>query len=96
MSYFGFVFFTLIIFFNGFTVFLQGNFTASSFVAAYITLPIFGVCWAGWKIFAHTKMVPLSMIDFDSGRRDLDELQERDAEKFKEDTLWKRIVGILF
>ncbi|WVQ77052.1 hypothetical protein IAR50_006731 [Cryptococcus sp. DSM 104548] len=96
LSWYGFFFFTVIILFNGFPVFLKGNWDASSFVAAYITLPIFAVCWIGWKVVKRTKMVPLDQIDFQTGRRELDEEELADQERFKEDTKFSKIMGILF
>ncbi|ODO05890.1 hypothetical protein I350_04951 [Cryptococcus amylolentus CBS 6273] len=96
LSWYGFLFFSVIILFNGFTVFLKGNWDTSSFVAAYITLPIFAVCWIGWKVVKKTKMVPLDQIDFHTGRRELDEEELADNEKFREDTKFQKVMGILF
>lgn len=95
-SWFGFAFFTLIILFNGFTVFLAGEWNTSKFFAAYITLPIFFICWLGWKIYFKTKVVPLDQIDFDSGRKELDEMEERDAELYKPQGIFGKIMSILF
>jgi len=96
LSWYGLIFFTLIIILNGFQVFLKGNWNISTFFAAYITLPIFFICWAGWKIIKRTKVVPLAEIDFDSGRRELDELEARDKENFKADKWYQKVSGILF
>ncbi|KAL0242013.1 hypothetical protein I308_106187 [Cryptococcus tetragattii IND107] len=96
LSWYGFIFFTLIILFNGFTVFLKGNWDTSSFVAAYITLPIFAVCWIGWKLVKKTRVVPLAEIDFHSGRRELDELEALDEERFKPETKYQKIISVLF
>jgi len=35
-------------------------------------------------------------IDFDSGRRELDEMEARDNELYKPDTWYKKVVSILF
>ncbi|ORY31267.1 amino acid transporter [Naematelia encephala] len=96
LSYYGFAFFTAVILFNGFTTLMRGNWNASNFVAAYITLPIFFVCWAGWKIARRTKMVPLDEIDFSSGRRELDEMEEVDKERFRPDKWYQKISNALF
>jgi len=97
LSYYGFISFTIIIIVNGFTVFLRGNFTASNFVAAYITLPIFFVCWLGWKLVKRTKMVPLAEIDFMSGRRELDEMEARDKVTYAPKDKWySKITNIIF
>jgi amino acid transporter len=82
--------------FNGFPVFMQGNWNVSTFFAAYVTLPIFGLSFLGWKLVKKTKLIPLAEIDFQSGRKELDEMQARDAEVYKEDSLLKQISGILF
>lgn len=96
LSFYGFFFFTVIILVNGFQVFMQGNWNVSTFFAAYITLPIFAICWAGWKIVKKTKVVKLADIDFDTGRRELDEMEVADAERFKPETKWQKIMSILF
>ncbi|TYJ54809.1 hypothetical protein B9479_004480 [Cryptococcus floricola] len=96
LSWYGFLFFSVIILFNGFTVFLKGNWDTSTFIAAYITLPIFAVCWIGWKVVKKTKMVPLDQIDFHTGRRELDEDEAADNEKFVADTKFQKVMGILF
>ncbi|WWD20799.1 hypothetical protein CI109_105276 [Kwoniella shandongensis] len=96
LSWYGLIFFTLIILFNGFTVFLKGNWDVSDFFAAYITLPIFFFAWLGWKIVKKTKMVPLDEIDFHTGRRELDELAVLDAERFKPEGKFQKIMGVLF
>ncbi|CDS01397.1 hypothetical protein [Sporisorium scitamineum] len=38
--------------------------------------------WLGWKFYHKTKFVSLSQMDFDTGRRQIDENEE--AEKIKE------------
>jgi amino acid permease len=50
-SWFGVIFVTAVVIFNGFPVFLRGQFTASGFFAAYINVAIFFFCYAGWKAF---------------------------------------------
>jgi amino acid permease len=50
LSYFGFVFLSLVILFNGYTVFLSGNWNTDDFIVGYISLPIFIVFWLGWKV----------------------------------------------
>ena len=79
LSMFGFVMIILIILFNGYTVFLSGNWDTTSFVIAYITIPIFVVFYAFWKIFKRTHFVTLADIDFVTGRRELDEISDEYA-----------------
>lgn len=77
-SWFGFVFVIIVVLFNGFTVFLQGNWNISTFFAAYITLPIFAVSYIAWKYIHKTKWVSLDEMDFTTGRRELDEIDQAD------------------
>lgn len=96
LSYYGFGFFTLILLFNGFTVFLAGNWNVSNFFAAYVTLPIFAIAYLFWKLFRRPKMVKLSEIDFMSGRRELDAMEELDNERYKPANWWQKAISILF
>ncbi|EPQ29732.1 uncharacterized protein PFL1_02952 [Pseudozyma flocculosa PF-1] len=77
MTYFGLVFLSLVLLFAGFTVFLNGQWDASSFVTTYITIPLFVVLWLGWKYVKGTKFVSLAEMDFDTGKRHLDEIDEK-------------------
>jgi amino acid transporter len=41
--------FSTILLFNGFTAFLH-SFDISTFFASYITLPVFVICWGGYRV----------------------------------------------
>ena len=41
-------------------------------------------------------MVPLDELDFDTGLRELDEMEERDMETHKVETWWQKVISILF
>ncbi|CCF52686.1 hypothetical protein NDA11_005742 [Ustilago hordei] len=82
LTYFGIAFLNLVLLFAGFTVFLKGQWSTSSFVTTYICIPMFLALWLGWKLYHKTQFVSLSQMDFDTGRREIDE-NER-AEKAKE------------
>lgn len=82
LTYFGIFFLSFVLLFAGFTVFLNGQWSTSSFVTTYICIPLFLVMWLGWKFYHKTKFVSLSQMDFDTGRRQIDENEE--AEKIKE------------
>ncbi|QRV74899.1 amino acid permease [Ceratobasidium sp. AG-Ba] len=82
-SWFGAIFVALVLFFNGFTVFLRGNWDVSTFLAAYICLPIFAAFYLYWKIAKKTKWVRLEEIDFVTGRRELDEMNEQELARYK-------------
>jgi amino acid transporter len=81
-----FVWFTLVIvslltLTNGFQVFFPSQWSVSSFLAAYITLPIFLVLYIGHKIWFKTKfMIPVHEIDVISGKKEMDELCSHDIE----------------
>ncbi|WVQ77053.1 hypothetical protein IAR50_006732 [Cryptococcus sp. DSM 104548] len=96
LSWVSFIFFTVVILFNGFTVFLTGNWDTGTFVAAYVTLPIFAVCWIGWKLWKKTKWIPLDEIDFESGRREFDEMAVTDEVKYKAENKFEKVMDFLF
>lgn len=81
---------------QGFTVFLKGNWNVSNFIAAYITVPIFILSYVIWKLVKRTKMIPLAEIDFVTGRRELDEMEAVDHERYKPDSAWKRFLSVVF
>ena len=59
-------------------------------------LPIFVGCYAGWKFFKKTKFVSLAEMDFVTGMRELDEMQERDEVKFQPETRWGKFMSYMF
>ncbi|GAA95789.1 uncharacterized protein L969DRAFT_62736 [Mixia osmundae IAM 14324] len=88
-SYYGFVMLNLIILFNGYPVFLAGNWDVQNFIVAYITLPIFAIFYVFWKVLKRTSFVRLHEMDFETGRRELDEMDVIEAEKAGgEPTTW--------
>lgn len=78
-SYFGIFFITIIIIFNGFQVFLAGEWDVNVFITAYICLPIFLVFYLIWKIGKRSKFVRVQDMDFHTGRRELEESKYRGA-----------------
>ncbi|KAL8277353.1 hypothetical protein RQP46_010193 [Phenoliferia psychrophenolica] len=81
-------FICLVIFFNGFSVFLTGNWNTTSFVISYITLVIFAVFFVFWKFYKKTRFVSTAAMDFETGRRELDEMSDAEAAKMEEPTTW--------
>ncbi|KAL8287079.1 hypothetical protein RQP46_004085 [Phenoliferia psychrophenolica] len=75
-SYFGLIFVLIVVFFNGFKVFMTGNFTGASFVLSYIIIISFVVLYACWKLYHKTRFVHLDEMDFETGRRELDEMSD--------------------
>jgi amino acid transporter len=59
-------------------------------------LPIFALCYFGWKFWNKTSIVPLWEIDFATGLQELDEMEERDEEKFKPETPFGKMMSMLF
>jgi yeast amino acid transporter len=72
-SYFGIFFITIVIFFNGFEVFLSNSWDVNTFITAYICLPIFVFFYLIWKILKRPKFVRVPDMDFTTGRRELNE-----------------------
>jgi amino acid transporter len=66
------VFFTIIIIFNGFAVFINGNWSTSNFLTAYINIPLFFGLFAIWKIFKKTKLVSAADADLHTGKAAMD------------------------
>jgi amino acid transporter len=60
------LFFSLVLIFNGFTVFI-GEFAVSDFFAAYVTLPLILLCFIGFKLVRKTKGVHTEDIDLGGG-----------------------------
>ncbi|GAA5834721.1 hypothetical protein JCM9279_007091 [Rhodotorula babjevae] len=87
-SYFGLVAIILVIIFNGYTVFLDGNWNTGDFIVAYITLVIFAVLFVFWKLFKRTKFVRLEEIDYTTGKRELDAVADEEASRFVPATTW--------
>jgi amino acid transporter len=56
----------IIILFNGWPVFLKGDWVATDFVIAYIGIPIFIVLYGAYKIIRKSKIVTVEAMDFHS------------------------------
>ncbi|KDN48578.1 hypothetical protein RSAG8_02565, partial [Rhizoctonia solani AG-8 WAC10335] len=96
-SWFGAVFVFLVILFSGFTVFLRGNWDASTFLSVYICLPIFVLFYAYWKVAKRTRWIPLEEIDFVTGRREMDEITEQEEARYQEPKgFWEKLWDWLF
>ncbi|KAL8733539.1 MAG: hypothetical protein Q9181_003538 [Wetmoreana brouardii] len=79
-TYIALVFLIVLTLTNGFQVFFPGKFTASSFLAAYITLPIVIVLYLGHKIWFRTPLfLRVHIIDVFSGKEEADRLEELDV-----------------
>ncbi|GAA6027826.1 hypothetical protein JCM8097_001735 [Rhodosporidiobolus ruineniae] len=87
-SYIGLFIFCVVILTQGFYVFLKDSWSTADFVVNYIALPMFVVAYVGWKTFKRTKFVRLEQMDFQTGRRELDQMAEDEAAKFRPATTW--------
>lgn len=75
---------------NGFQVFFPSEWSASSFVAAYITLPIFLVLYLGHKIWFRTRFARrIKDVDVMTGKKEMDELEAMDEPPVAENWLQK-------
>lgn len=74
-AYYALVFTCVILFFQGWQVFvnINGNFNTADFVTSYLPLVIFPTLYYGYAFTKKTKMIALADIDFYSGTRDIDE-----------------------
>jgi yeast amino acid transporter len=64
---------------NAFQLFFPGNWDVQSFLAAYITLPIFLVLYLGHKLWFRTPFVRKSEdVDVTTGVKEMDELAALD------------------
>jgi yeast amino acid transporter len=76
---------------NGFQVFFPQNWSVSSFLAAYITLPIMAALYVGHKLWFRTPLAQrIEEIDVLSGKREIDEICDADVEPVPRN-VWERI-----
>jgi amino acid transporter len=79
LTYFILFIVTLLTLTNGFQVFVPSRWSVSDFLAAYITIPIFLVLYAGHKIYFRTSFaIKVENIDVMTGKREMDELCKDD------------------
>ncbi|KAI4161147.1 MAG: hypothetical protein L6R39_000107 [Caloplaca ligustica] len=58
---------------NGFTVFIHGNWTITTFFFCYTMVGVFPVLYFGWKLLRGTKIIKLSEVDL---HKDVEEIDE--------------------
>ncbi|KAF3931684.1 hypothetical protein ABW19_dt0201870 [Dactylella cylindrospora] len=68
----GLVFFAIIILFNGFAVFTNGNWNVEDFIIAYIGIPIFFGLFFFWKLVKRTKWKRSTEVDLFTGKAAID------------------------
>lgn len=72
LAWIALAFFSMIILFNGFYVFLKGNWEITDFLTAYIGIPIYALLFFGWKIGKRTRLIPAAEADIFTGKAALD------------------------
>ncbi|KAI1826283.1 amino-acid permease inda1 [Xylaria intraflava] len=81
MTYFVLFLVILLTLTNGFQVFVPAKWSASDFLAAYITIPIFLALYLGHKIWFRTPLARKPEdVDVITGKKEMDELAEMDEE----------------
>ncbi len=74
-AYVALVFFSIVILFNGWTVFTKGRWNVQTFITSYIGIPIYFVMYAFWKLFKRTKVVDPTTADLWTGKAALDAME---------------------
>ncbi|KAK7702973.1 hypothetical protein SLS57_011108 [Botryosphaeria dothidea] len=83
----------VILFTGGFTVFTRGNWSASSFVASYLDIPLVITAYLLWKFIKKTKIVSLTDIPLREALADVDRFPEMPEPEAKG---WKKALNILW
>jgi len=78
-AFIGLILLILVILFNSYYVFLDGSWDPEVFVCAYIGIPFFFIVYFVYKFWTKSKWVSLDAMDFESGRRVLDEMEDEQA-----------------
>lgn len=89
------VFFSIVIIFQGFAVFLKGNWSTSSFLAAYLGLPIFFCLYIFWKILKRSSFRKAAEMDLMTGKTVIDQMEaayEEPVPKNLLEKIWNVIV----
>ncbi|KAF7793034.1 hypothetical protein EIP86_004139 [Pleurotus ostreatoroseus] len=74
-SWFALIATAIVTIFKGFDTFIP--FTTDTFITSYIALPAFVFFWAGYKLWFRTKVIPIERVDLVTGKREIDEEEER-------------------
>lgn len=92
-AYIALVAFTFLCLINGFTVFFPQNWSASSFLTAYVGIPLFVVMYLGHRLYKRDEpwAIPSEQVDMFSG---MDEVDDAEQPYVKRKGLGK-IVGLL-
>lgn len=84
-AWFGLVGCTIICLTQGYLVFLRTNWELNTFVSNYISVLLFVIVYVGHKLFLSRGgpiMIPLSRLDLDSGRREMERAEWAEDRKY--------------
>jgi amino acid transporter len=95
LSWFALIFFTLVILLSAFTVFINGHWAVDTFVTDYISIPLFAIVWLGYKLVTKSKTVSYATMDFHTGRRQLEALDEAALAKPEPQGVFAKILDVL-
>ncbi|KAF8858686.1 hypothetical protein BDZ45DRAFT_802273 [Acephala macrosclerotiorum] len=76
ISYFGFGFAFVIMFFNGFYIFWPGAFNAADFISSYFGVFFFIATYVFWKVYKKTSFVKAGEADIFSGKQAIDDEEQ--------------------
>lgn len=88
-AWFGLFWCTFIVIFNGYSSF-RTPFRASKFLTAYIGVPFFFGLYLFWKFYKKTKHIPANEMDFATGQKELDEIDDEGSPNALE-RLWSKL-----
>ena len=71
-AWFALLYFSIVIFFNGWSIFTKGNWAVNDFITAYIGFPIYFGLFLFWKVFKRTSFVNAAEADIWTGKAALD------------------------
>ena len=83
------IFFSIVIFFSGFSSFMATPFAYKDFIADYIGVPIFFGFFFAWKLIKRTRLIPAAEVDLFTGKAALDEADAHWPEQIPRNILEK-------
>lgn len=72
LAWFAFTYFSMIVIFSGFSVFIHGNWNVQTFVTTYIGIPVFFLLYFFWKFYKKTSFIKPEDADITTGKALLD------------------------
>ncbi|KAH8924824.1 hypothetical protein BT69DRAFT_1261010 [Atractiella rhizophila] len=91
LSYYGLAMISLVMFFNGFAIFLTDAFDAGRFIVSYLPIIVSLVLFIAYRVYFQTSFIDPRAIDLDTGSRDAVEEEETEA-RYMVQKVWRRII----